>query len=907
MSLPAWWQVVTPHEDIRKGTLSEKVFAADLGDVLIGDAPEEYRDPRLFFGKTYLTQGLKSLVRNVVMRLTTGQGDPIIQLQTPFGGGKTHALLSLYHLVRTPEQISHLDQIRELVPDMNRLSGMKVAAFVGTVADPIKGKTPWGTIAEQLGCYEIVKEHDERRIAPGKERLKEILQKSGPALILMDELLEYVVKANRFEKTERITHGQTLAFMQELSEVVATSDKSVLVVTLPASILEQYDEEAEKALMQLQKVLGRVESIYVPVEGVEIYEVIRKRLFEDLGDVKIHRQVAEAYFRLYQSLGNDVPGEVRETAYREKIERAYPFHPEFIDVLYERWGSFHTFQRTRGVLRLLANVVKFLYDQRISAPLIQSSIVELAYAPVRQEFIKHIGNEYNSVIDSDINGKAIQIDKEMGSEYEKYGIAKGLATSVFLYSFSGRESSKGVNLPWLRVALLREGIPSTIVGDAVDKLEEALWYFHAEGRTYSFKNQPNLNRVIIDREALIETTDIKEFFEKKLKGMFRDSLFDVYVWPSASSDIPDNRSLKLVVLSPEYKYGDIQTEKFVKELSDYTGNSFRIYRNTLFVVALDNAIYKNLEQQMRRYLALKSIAEDRHISLTENAKRELQNKLKATEEDIPDTMINAYRHIGWRSNGNIVWKDMGITTVGQYNLLAKRIMDYLKREERVLSNITVKAILDRGFAKDEEEKTLQEIYDVFLKTPGLPCLEKEEVLFEAVKNGVMNELVGLRVGNRLYYGESYFSPLDADMIVVRPEKAEAEKRKDVASLPEEDKVNTIKTRKSEFTSNRTGSNGPGFGFTPNVEQPQEQGGTVTGSGSGRINGLIIKATVPWTKISQIVNGVFKPLIQCESELQVTLEIEAHAQKGIDSMTLENRIKETLKQIGSEIIEWKELE
>ncbi|MBM7582561.1 putative AAA+ superfamily ATPase [Caldicoprobacter guelmensis] len=905
MSLPAWWQVVRPHEDIKKGTLSESIFAADLGDVLIGTAPEEYKDPRLFFGKTYLTQGLKSLIRNVVERLTIGQGDPIIQLQTPFGGGKTHALLSLYHLVKTPGQVSHFAQIRELLPNIDKLSGQKVAAFVGTMADPIRGRTPWGAIAEQLGCYEVVKEHDKMRIAPGKERLKEILQKSGPALILIDELLEYVVKANRFEKEEKITQGQTLAFMQELSEVVATSDRSVLVVTLPASILEQYDEEAEKALMQLQKVLGRVESIYVPVEGIEIYEVIRKRLFEDLGDVTIHRQVAEAYFKLYQSLGNDVPREVRETAYREKIERAYPFHPEFIDVLYERWGSFQTFQRTRGVLRLLANVVKFLYDRRVSAPLIQSSMVELSDIPVRQEFIKHIGNEYNSVVDGDITGKAVQIDKEMGSEYEKYGIAKGLATSVFLYSFSGRGSSRGVNLPWLRVALLREGIPSTIVGDAVDKLEEALWYFHAEGRTYSFKNQPNLNRVIIDKEALIEVNDINDYFDKQLKRMLKGPLLDVYVWPRATSDIPDNRSLKLVVLSPEFRYGDVDTEKFVKELFDYAGVSFRIYRNTLFVVALDTAVYINLEQQIRRYLALKSIAEDASIPLAENAKIELQNRLKRAEDDIPDTVINAYRHIGWRSNGSIIWKDMGIATVGQYSSLTARIMDYLKKEERVLSSITVKAILDRGFAKDEEEKTIQEIYDVFLKTPGLPCLEKEDVLFEAVKNGVMNGLVGLRAGNRLYYREPFYSGLSVDMVVVKPERAEIEKEKSEA-VPKGEVGGQIESPKSGFDIGGVDTRNSRSVFIPAGEQPLGQSDAPVVLPSNKMKGVYMKVTVPWDKISQIVNGVFRPLIQCGSELQVTVEIEAQTQKEIDSMTLENKVKETLRQINAQIVEWKEL-
>ncbi|GFP24042.1 hypothetical protein HKBW3S09_01508, partial [Candidatus Hakubella thermalkaliphila] len=387
----------------------------------------------------------------------------------------------------------------------------KVTVFVGTQADAVSGKTHWGEIAEQLGQYEIIKEHDKKRIAPGKEKLRQILEASGPTLILMDEILEYIVKANRAEKVEKITQGQTLAFLQEISEVVASSENCGLVITLPASILERYDEEAERSLQQLQKISRRVEAVYTPVEGVEIYEVIRKRLFEDLGDEKTRRQVAESYFKLYQSLSTDVPSEVKEIEYRERIERAYPFHPELIDVLYERWGSYPTFQRTRGVLRLVAEVVADLYGGKVVSPLIQSSIVNLENQTIRREFIKHIGNEYDSVISADIagkNAKAPRIDKEMGSEYERYGTAKGIATSVFLYSFSAG-ASRETTLPRIRVALLREGIPATIVGDAVAKLEEELWYFHSERKQYAFRNQPNLNRVIVDREETISEDRIR--------------------------------------------------------------------------------------------------------------------------------------------------------------------------------------------------------------------------------------------------------------------------------------------------------------------------------------------------------------------------------------------------------------
>ncbi|WP_027356905.1 ATP-binding protein [Desulfofundulus thermocisternus] len=895
MTLPAWWQVVTPHKDIKAKSFSEAVFAADLGDVLSGEAPEEYRDPRLFFAKTYLTTGLQNLARNVLSRLGTGKGDPVIQLQTPFGGGKTHALLTLYHLVRSYNQVNHLEQLQGLLAEWRNFSGARVAAFAGTTADPVKGRTPWGEIAHQLGCYEIVREHDARRVAPGKERIKEILARSGPTLILMDELLQYIVKANQVEKIEKITQGQTLAFLQELSEAVAASEKSVLVLTLPASILEQYDEEAEKALVQLQKVSGRVESIYVPVEGVEIYEVIRKRLFEDLGDPRTHRQVAEAYFRLYQGLGSDVPAEVRDVAYREKIERAYPFHPEFIDVLYERWGSFPTFQRTRGVLRLLAQVIGELYERKVSASLIHSSLVELGYAPVRREFIKHIGNEYDSIISYDIAGKARRIDQEMGSEYEKYGIAKGIATSVFLYSFSGGER-RGVNLPWLRVALLREGIPPTIVGDAVSKLEDSLWFFHTEKRFYSFKNQPNLNRIIVDKEEAIAPEQVRESLFDHLNRMARGAPIDIYLWPDSPGDIPDNRMLKLILLEPGQKYGDKETSQLVREIFDNAGSTFRIYRNTLFVVALDASSYAGLEKQFRRFLALQDISGDAELSLSSGARQELKNKLDDARKSLPHTIMTAYRHVAWRSNGDVTWRDMGIPASGQSTSLSQRVWQYLKDEERILSSLTPKLVLDRAFGEEETEKTVQEVYDVFLKTPGLPCLESEKVLLEAVRQGVRTGLLGVRVGSALYFNETP-PDLSLDAVVVRPENAEEEKKKAYSF------IYTKPPKSSSNIGENGGSASVGKDERDITVQPGEDITTLTPS--SKVRRVSIKATIPWDKLSQIVTGVIRPLKACGSDPEITLEIKAETENGFDRNTLDSKVKETLQQLGSNIIEWKE--
>lgn len=878
MALPNWWQVTTPHKDIRAGRLSEAIFAADLGDVVHRKAPVEYQDARLFFEKTYLTLGLKNLLENVLSRLSGRKGDPVIQLQTPFGGGKTHALLALYHLIKHRKEITHV----KVISGLPKIKDAKVAVFVGTHADAVSGRTPWGEIAEQLGQYRIVKDHDKKRITPGKEKLRQILEASGPTLILMDEILEYIVKANRAEKLEKITQGQTLAFLQEISELVAASKNCCLVITLPVGILERYDEEAEKSLQQLQKISGRVEVVYTPVEGIELYEVIRKRLFEDLGDGKTAKKVAQHYSNLYQKLGTDVPSEIKEIEYRERIERAYPFHPELIDVLYERWGSYPTFQRTRGVLRLLAEVIADLYKTKIVSPLIQSSLVNLGKQVLRREFIKHIGNEFEAVIASDISGKnakAPKIDKEMGSEYEKYGIAKGIATSVFLYSFSAG-ASKETTLPRIRMALLREGIPETIVGDAVSKLEEELWYFHSEKKWYSFRNQPNLNRVIVDREETISDERIRE----ELKNLIQKnagSALKVYLWPDNLSDIQDDKNLKLAILSPAFSCDSEKGKSLVAEAFEKSGTGFRVYKNTFFVLLIDNDQYVSLSKALRRLLALMEVQNDQSLleTLTKQGREELKKKLKDTEKELPFKLLTTYRCLAMLEKGGMSVKDLGIPTIGSGQTISERVKQYLKDQEKLLSRVTPKYLLDKAFGKDEDEKSLREIHELFLKTPGMSLPENENVFLDAVAEGTKKGILGVRE-NKVIYHEQDVSP-DLDSIVLRGEVAKRMKQEEKEEIGEgeEEKAEKKKVKTEEEIK--------------------------AGEKKGAIRRVTFKAIIPWDKFASIITGVIRPLKDKGLPPEITIEIKAESEEGFDRTTLDSKVKETLQQIGAEIEEWEE--
>lgn len=869
-----WWEVVRPHKNILEGKMSEALFAADLGEVADGTAPLEYLDSLTFFQRTYLTAGLRNLLENVFLRLSGDGGDPVIQMQTPFGGGKTHALLVLYHAIKNREKIDHLYDFSRLP----RAENAKVVVFVGTRSDPIKGMTPWGEIAHQLGRYDLVKEHDERRRSPGKDLISKVLG-DEPVLILMDELVEYSVKARDFA-------DQIAVFSQELTESVRAKKNACLVCTLPSSA-PYLSEIGERALNDLQMIYGRIESIYTPVEGMELYEIIRKRLFENIGDEKIRREVAQAYFEMYQNLGADMPPEVKDVSYRNKIEHAYPFHPGLIDLLYERWGSYPTFQRTRGVLRLMAEVVADLYRRKVPATLIQSSQVNLENQTIRREFIKHIGNEYDSVITMDISGKdanSVKIDREMESEYEKYGIARGIATSVFLYSFSG-SGKGGITLPWLRVALLREGIPSTIIGDAVNKMENRLWYFHSDGQQYQFVNQPNLNRVILDKEGTIPPDRVLDEVREQIRKNSGKDL-ESYLWPKDPADIPDNKRLKLAIFSPDYT--DYK-RKNAEEFFEKAGSGFRVYKNTLFLIAMDSSGYATLSSSIRNLIALSEIEKDQNIinTLSKEDKNILKDKLVKTRDDLLSKILSAYRHLAIMESSGVVWRDLGIPTAGLYPSISAMVRQHLILEGRLLTQIGPKYIIDRIFRADDVEKEVKDIYETFLKTPGLAIPEDEAVLLNAIKEGVRKGLIGLKDDSKVFYNEECSPTMES--LVLRPDVAR--KIKDDAKSKAKSKEETGIGRESEANMDRYGDDRD----EDNRPKPH-----VPSDSKKTIKRLAIRAKIPWENISEFTGGVILPLVTKSEEIKLTIELKAEANDEFDENTINLKVRETLKQIGADI-------
>lgn len=873
--LKAWTSVVVPHKDIQEGRLDEAVFAADLSDVVAQRGPVEYRDARTFFRRTYPTRGLVRLLSTVLRRLAGKGGEGVIQIRTPFGGGKTHSLIALYHLVQQGSALGDLETVATVLQqaEVDAPEAARVVTFVGTAADPLKGKTPWGELADQLGHYERLAEHDSKRRAPGKDLLHKVIGES-PTLILMDEIAEYAVKAKDFR-------DQLVAFFQELTETVKVLPRAALVVTLPSST--PYGEEGERALRELEQVFKRVENIETPVEDEEIHEVIRRRLFEHLGDPKAVQAVADAFTEMYRQLGNDVPRETAEPTYRERIRRAYPFHPELIDVLMGRWSTFPEFQRTRGVLRLLAQVVGELHHAQHNAPLILPAHINLANPTVREELLRHIGSDYQGVLNEDLK-KAEQLDRETGTEYARFKVASGLARAIFFASFSAGER-QGISIQRLRLAVLQPGLEAAFVGDALKRLEGALWYLHHENGLYLFRKEHNLNRVLLDKEEAITEEQLTEAMRAQLEQLCGKAM-SVFLWVSTSQDVPDTRELKLVVFSPEQTRD--KGEAFARELLEQHGQTYRTYRNTLLVLAPDAEKLNAAQRSLKRWLAHRAVEQDRTITLSEANRKRLEEGLEHTKMTANNDLLAAYRYLGrlgTNQQGVIVqWFDLGQPTSGADRTLSERVWTYLVEEELLLEHLAPRVIVEKAMGAEEREKGLSEIYESFLRYPELPMLARKAVLIEAVIRGVREGVFGVRVGERVWFREVVSeADLQGEAVIVR--------------------ATAIQRTDGERLSSSPAAAVPAVAPSPaamSVREPAATANIIATSGDEvTASTYVLRIQVEPSRISDVMRGVLIPLQRGGATLQ--LELIVRAEGTIQKHTLDT-VHETLQQLGAVVLE-----
>jgi predicted AAA+ superfamily ATPase len=928
-TLKPWRQVVTPHADIRQGKFDSSVFAADLGEVLAGRGAVDYRDASTFFSKTYLTHGLSTLLIDVMQRLAgTGKTDPVIQLQTAFGGGKTHTLLALYHLLKKPSEAGKLPQVKDLfsAAGLKQIPAAKVACLVGTAMNVSSSRTFWGEMVFQLGgenLYKKVAKSDEQKIAPGTDLIGNVLQEAGPCLILLDEILVYLVKAGGVSVGQSTLRGNTLTFLQELGIAVSNCPHAIMVATLTSQIAEYMDENAERAYESLEKVLGRVEKVRQTVEGTEIYEVIRRRLFDWPHDEekrsaieKESKATADAYWGMYRKLGEDVPSGCREPSYRDEMVRAYPFHPELISVLYERWGTIPEFQRTRGVLRLLADVIANLYQAKDNEALIQCGSVNLGAAAVRGELVKHTGSGsvYHSVIESDIAGnhaKAPEIDRQLGSEYAKESVSEKLARSIFMYSFSGGQQ-RGAIVPQLRLSVLNPEMAPPFVSDALDRMTKRLWYLYQDNGLYRFDSRPNLNRILVDREEMIrsEPDKVREFAKATLNDLIGDAVFRVYRYPHEDRDVADEPRLSLVVLDLDQTASEEEmpneTEEFVSRILKQHGKGFRKHANTLIFLAPDAERASEVTDAARRLMALRSIEDHKatKAQLTEEQLRDLAGRLKEAEARLPAALATAYRLVLVPAEKKTIrCFDMGIST-GR-TTLSQRVLEKLKDEQKVLEKLDPAILIGERFGlwpADQEIINVRTLADYFTQLTHLPMLLGGGVLPDCFARGVQRGLFAYALGD----GEKR----DFDTILFNEASVSADRCEITESawllrpalakslLPEPEPVVTEKTTGGSGTTGSATTTGQPSTSSDN-DWKAGSGGVKIVQGERRLSRVRVAMRVPWENWNDIYNEVIDPLAKEGAEVVCEVVVIAKGDAAIRENTVELGIKESLSQRGIE--------
>jgi len=900
-----WFDIIPPHEDIRKGHFDEAIFAADLGDVVEGHANPTYNDPYLFFKKTYLTRGLQTLLERVNQKLLAGVGPGVIEIQTPFGGGKTHALVAIYHYLK------HGEQVQELLPPGLALLQANVSVIAGNHEDPVEGhsaegvirRTFWGEMAYQLAGpagYALFRNHDEARISPGKEKLRAFLESQQPFVLLFDEILEYINRAlDRRDEQGSSLGTQTFSFFQELTEAVATIPRGMLVVTLPSSYLEDFGARQEESLARLNKIFGRVESIETPVQGEEVYAVIRRRLFE-VEHLKVAdmRQVVYQYIQLYQEHSGDLPAKVRDVSFREKMELAYPFHPDVIDILYEKWSTFSSFQRTRGVLRLLASVAEDLYQREVNIDLILPGDLNLERPAVRQEFLRHIGSEYEGIIGSDIAGHEAKAPALDAANKGWKHLAQRIATAIFFHSFSADASASGITLPYIKLATLRSDTLPALVTEVLQRLTNTLWYLNERGDACFFSRIPNLNRMILDKKELFNAS-----YRPRMKQIIEQELgkeFLAYLWPeetgghSISELLPDNRTLKLVLLPPEDSGAEIPL------WIEHKGAAFREYQNTLFFALADTAAFVGLREDVKTILALEEIAEEVKAGsspLPLAKLEEVHQRLRNIERDLSFKVRRIYHTL--RTGRQEI--DLGQPVTGNETLGHWYWRELTSGERgRIVTQLTYRTLVNKFLATSSQVPS-GAVLDQFYKNLDLPVPAEPGVIARAIQGGVQDGALGLadvREGQVVRESLRFRRPLALTDVTFTPEEvllSQAQCEALLAQWGAEDaaRPHELESSSSGFSSADTATFPPSEAPRP-LDRRQE-------TSYHRLHLLI--ADIPASKIADVNRGVFVPLSNlADGGLTFTLELRLVSTEGIPRTTLENSIKETLRQIGARLVE-----
>jgi hypothetical protein len=913
--LRPWNDVVRPHADILKGDLEMATYAADLGAVDRGDpnTPRVYFDAREFFRTTYMTENLRRLLGDVLGVIAGSQGDRVLQLRTPFGGGKTHALLALYHLMRSR---SSVDVDLAGIPDPGPgrvvvLSGLDLDPIAPREVDGLEIRTLWGELAFRLGgqvAYEKVRAHDEQRRAPAGDVLRPLLD-TGPVLLLLDEVLVYVQRAAG-SKGDDPLRKQVMVFLQALTEVVRGLPKAAMVYSLQASVHEAAGDEM--LLGELDHLVARVDAKREPVSDDEVMRVVQRRLFPAFGEEEEHLAVARETAREYAIQHRKLREAYAETdierrtaqAESERLEgrilQSYPFHPHLLDLMYHRWGSLPSYQRTRGALQFLARVVHALWHgEGFGQPLISPGDVMLADEHVRGAFFSQVGERerYTSVLSADITGpeaRVREVDRRIASDspaYERLRVGTRCASAIMLYSFGGRSGEdRGVLESELVQALVGPELDRNVITTCLHDLRDELLYLHHTGRRYRFEPKPNLNLMIQESAQGFDADEVLVRIKMELARLLSQAGDRAVLWPPDTAAIPDGEPLfRIVYLPPEVAAdgASAYAERVIEERS-------RTYRNSLAFAEPSRPGLERARTLARLVLALDSLlagVKAKRLTVDREQVDELEDRRRAAAAELASTCDRLYERVLVPLADREGQRPFRLETIDLRAQLAAgrdvhtRLLDGLRKH--VFDSLTPARLVSLAkLGESREYVSAEELSKWFFSIFDFPKVTDESVVRAAIARGTEN-LLGYVSGAQIANGDldvprrelvRFGAPTHADEIDLGP-----------GSFVLSASLAATLTREDEREEEEAEERGEDV-----AAEEEADAATDERDGGARRYSVRFEATA--AQLFRVLPAL-QNLADRSVEFRATLEVEAEGRELFDANWLRNAVEEHFDEAG----------
>jgi hypothetical protein len=774
--LRPWREIVTPHPDVASGRYQQAEFAADLGQVYRGEGVDEYRHPTEFFRRTFLTDGLTHLLIGALQRLGGKGGDPVVELQTNFGGGKTHSMLALYHLF-SGAGVGDLPGIEPVLKaaGVTQLTKAQRVVLVGTALSPgqphkkpdgTQIQTLWGELARQLlgkDGYQRVAKADQQGVSPGSDVLRELFGKAAPCVVLIDEWVAYARQLYGKDGLSGGSFEANITFAQALTEAAKAAPQTLVVASIPVSDIEKGGEAGNTALEHLKNVFGRIESPWRPASADESFEIVRRRLFEPITDPQLHiarDAVARGFSEFYRTQRQEFPSSCREAEYERRIKAAYPIHPELFDRLYSDWSSLDKFQRTRGVLRLMAAVIHTLWERQDRSLLILPAMVPIENQFVQTELTRYLEDPWIPVIEAEVDGPnalPLRIDRE-NPNLGRYSACRRVARAIYIGSAAtAHTANRGIEDLQIKLGCVQPGESVATFGDALRRLTDPARHLYVDGRRYWYSTQPSVTGLAQDRATQQSPDVVAEEIKRRLRddARTRGDFAKVHPCPSSSGDVPDEREARLVIVGPEHPHLTKQetspARQQAAEILGQRGSSPRNLGNTLIFLAADRNRLTELEQAVRQYLAWKSIEDDIvtlnldpfQANLTKTKREHAEDTIK---QRIPETFQWLLVPVQSDPKGPVEWQEIRLQ--GQDPLAvraAKKLVNAALLYTR-WAGTNLRLELDRiplwrlpagaPAQAGGDHVALKQLAEDFAKYLYLPRLRDVDVLLAAIRDGL---------------------------------------------------------------------------------------------------------------------------------------------------------------------------